>query len=126
MPRRVRVEGRCGTGTALGRERVGQGPSGSGGHQSVSHYHTPSRDLMAAPTHTLLSGLLFKCAAGRRTSGSSAPFTFTYLLVGADLVESGTSPTIGSVYNNLLGGVNTSSPPCSSSEPLERLGGFPH
>eukprot|EP00964_Phaeocystis_antarctica_P157153 scaffold127213_cov75-Phaeocystis_antarctica.AAC.2 len=30
-----------------------------------------------AHTHTLYSGLLFKCAAGRRTSGwSSAPFTF--------------------------------------------------
>ena len=98
---------------------------------------------MAAPTHTLLSGLLFKCAAGISASSnadaSSSFFwkvvvlqdllllsLFTYLLVGADLVESGTSPTIGSVYNNLLGGVNTSSPPCSSSEPLERLGGFPH
>ena len=67
--------------------------------QSVSHYHTLSKELTAY-THTLLWSS-FKCAAG--FSASSSFFwkvvvlqdgllllsLFTYLLVGADLVESG-------------------------------------
>ena len=36
--------------------------------QSVSHYHTPSRELMAL---TLYSGLLFKCAAGISASSNA-------------------------------------------------------
>ena len=66
---------------------------------SVSHYHTPSTKLTAY-THTLLWSS-FKCAVGFSTSSSFfwkvvvlqdsllLLSLFAYLLVGADLVESG-------------------------------------
>eukprot|EP00964_Phaeocystis_antarctica_P005033 scaffold2746_cov63-Phaeocystis_antarctica.AAC.1 len=68
--------------------------------QSVSHYHTPTRKELTAYTYTLLWSS-FKCAAGFSASfslfwkvvvlqdGLLLLSLFTYLLAGADLVESG-------------------------------------
>ena len=72
--------------------------------QSVSHYHTPSRELVAHTQNLLWSSF----SSVRRVFSASfffffwqglhfrmmsmvffLPFAFTYLLVGADLVESG-------------------------------------